>query len=342
MAAEAEGVAALLVQLFNEFPTPILVSDAGERIAAVNPAAGELLGGEATLMGVPLAMVLPGFGEAPPQSESRTRRESVVTRAGERLDLEVRTLPLSHNGRFARIHILHDITPYTELSRMREQLLHDVAHELNGPIGTLENALALLREEGVASGETAPLLDGAVRTAARLRTLMGDLLTAGTIQSGRLVVVARPVAVAALLDEAADAVCLAMEERGQRIARSIGAEVGLVLADRRHVVRVLTNLLSNAAKYSPPGAVIELRVTCAGALVRFDVSDEGPGIPSGEQARLFSRYYRPRPRDQTPGIGLGLAIARGVVEAHGGTIGIESVEGVGTRVWFCLPEPDRS
>jgi signal transduction histidine kinase len=112
------------------------------------------------------------------------------------------------------------------------------------------------------------------------------------------------------------------------------------MADQGAASRVLVNLLSNATKYSPPGETIVLQVEeSPGGQVCIAVEDRGPGIPPEEQPWLFERFYRVKDT-RSGGIGLGLAIAKGIVEAHGGTIGLRSAPGEGTRVWFSLPRAE--
>lgn len=110
-----------------------------------------------------------------------------------------------------------------------------------------------------------------------------------------------------------------------------------VLADRQYLRQLLTNLLTNAAKYSPDGGAIRIYAVRSSGSARIAVSDRGEGIPPARQAGIFQRFYASRPPGDGGGVGLGLAIARGIVRAHGGAIGLKSAEGVGTTVWFTLP-----
>ncbi len=225
---------------------------------------------------------------------------------------------------------------HIEVNRMREQLLYSVAHELRGPLGVLENALDILTEgyADLSTDEFARLTGSARRTAGRLRTLMEDLLSAGSIQAGRFRVEPSAVELGALVAEAVEAVAPLVEERGQTV--EVVLELGLrVAADRSRARQVLTNLLGNASRYGPRGSRIHVRAQAADGQVRISVEDRGPGIDRDQQAHLFERFYRTRAGGS--GIGLGLAIAKGIVEAHGGRIGLESEPGRGTTVWFTLP-----
>lgn len=223
------------------------------------------------------------------------------------------------------------------LNRMREQLLYSVAHELRAPLAVLENALDILGEgyADMPADEFAKITGSAQRTAGRLRTLMEDLLSAGSIQAGRFRLDPQPVELRRIVSEAMDSVEPLVLERGQRVDVEMPDGV-VVHADRRYARQVLANLLGNASRYGPAGTPIRVHGQRQHGHVRVAVDDRGPGIPKEEQPLLFERFYRPRA--EGPGIGLGLAIAKGIVEAHGGRIGIESEPGRGTSVWFTLPE----
>src|SRR5205823_15124706 len=155
----------------------------------------------------------------------------------------------------------HDITQHAELNRLREQLLYSVAHELRGPLGVLDNALDILGAKygALSAQEFDQLVRSARRTAARLRGLMEDLLGAGNIQSGRFQVRPQPMRLSDLFDEAIELVEELTEAHGQRIERQASGELLTVLADPRYARQVVSNLLSNASKYSPDGEVIRLR-----------------------------------------------------------------------------------
>lgn len=166
---------------------------------------------------------------------------------------------------------------------------------------------------------------------------MEDLLSAGSIQAGRFRVVPRPTSLRAIVDDALEEIDLTLKERDQRPLVEIRADIDTVLADHRYIRQVLSNLLTNASKYGPQGGTIRVSAEAIDDGARVAVADEGPGIPAEQQRGLFERYYRLRPGGaDEPGIGLGLAIAKGIVEAHGGRIGVDSGPGAGTLVWFTL------
>lgn len=320
--------------------SPVLVAGSDGHITEVNPAAAALFGDPERLRGRPVDALLPFVTSAHRGEVEATWSGSVVDITGSTIDLEVSRAALGEGGAADRhAYILHDVSRHAELNRVREQLLHDVAHELRAPLTVLGNALEILADDNTAMSteEFDRLVQSAGQTASRLRDLMEDLLSAGSIQAGRFAVSPRRTTVDALVDGAVRDVRHVVDGSRQQVDTT-RVEGGLtVRADPRHAGRVLTNLLSNASKYSSEGAVIVVAANRQGAMVRIAVEDDGPGIPAEEQAGLFERFYRVRPRGQEPGIGLGLAIAEGIVEAHGGEIGIDSRAGSGTRVWITLP-----
>jgi signal transduction histidine kinase len=241
------------------------------------------------------------------------------------------------------VYVVHDISRHAEVNRLREQLLYSVAHELRGPLAVLDNALEILdgEFEQLPADEFRAVIGAARRTSNRMRLLMEDLLSAGSIQSGHFVVAPRPTPLAAIVDDALEAVGPTLEARGQELVRQLPGPKTGVLADQRYARQVLTNLLTNASKYSPEHSIIRVRARPAGTMLRISVEDQGPGIPPEHRAGLFERFYRLRADADAPGIGLGLAIAKGIVEAHGGTIGVDSEVGRGTSVWFTLPNAGR-
>jgi signal transduction histidine kinase len=331
-------------ELFAALPNAVLVAALGGQITLANPAAGALFGLKRRLTGLSVHDLLPFINTEPASRGSAlTWHGTVTTGAGKLADVEVvRTKLEVSNLPESYLYVVHDISALTELTRMREQLLYDVAHELRGPLGVLENALEILASEyeALTVAEFNRLVASGRRTAARLHDLMEDLLSAGSIQSGRFAVQPRPTAVQEILDEAREAVEVSIDERRQVIQVELAEPHAEVMADQRHATRLLANLLTNASKYGPEGAPIAVRtasVDGARRMVKFEVEDRGPGISADQQAGLFNRFYRVRAPTEEPGIGLGLAIAQGIVAAHGGEIGVESAPGAGTRVWFTLP-----
>ena len=325
-------------ELLEAIRTPIVTTTLTGRITGFNAAAIALFGSPARLYGRTIRDVLP-FAAEPHEPASGDVQGRLADATGRTVDLEVSRTVLHEGGdQGYAVYVVHDISRHAEVNRLREQLLYSVAHELRGPLMVLDNALEILDTEypRLTVEEHAHVLGTARRTARRMRTLMEDLLSAGSIQSGHFVVAPHTTEVQAIIDAALEIVGPVIEGRGQRLELEVPAKAPRVLADQRYARQVLTNLLANASKYSPEESMIRVVVHPNGSAVRISVEDQGPGIPPEQQAGLFERFYRVRTDSDAPGVGLGLAIAKVIVEAHGGRIGIDSQVGSGTRVWFTL------
>jgi len=324
--------------------TPIVSTTMDGRITGFNGAAVALLGSPARLYGRPIREVLP-FAHDPRDPSGAEMQGRLADATGRTVDLDV-SRTLLHDGpeRGSAVYVVHDISRHAEVNRLREQLLYNVAHELRGPLMVLDNALEILdtEYEALTAQEFVQVLGSARRTSRRIRTLMEDLLSAGSIQSGHFVVAPRPTVLKGIVDDAVEIARPSMEARQQSIQFDLPSAGRTVLADRRYARQVLSNLLVNASKYSPEDSVIRVIARTIGNMMRIVVEDQGPGIPPEQQAGLFERFYRVRADTDAPGVGLGLAIGKGIVEAHGGSIGIETEVGTGTRVWFTLPATRRS
>jgi signal transduction histidine kinase len=329
--------------LFAALRVPIVTTALDGRIMSFNAPAVALFGSPARLYGRGVRDLLP-FVPAPTDPSGAESQGRLADATGRTVDLEVSRTLLGEGTEHAyAVYVVHDVSRHAEVNRLREQLLYSVAHELRGPLTVLDNALEILDAEfeQLPADEFRAVIGAARRTSNRMRLLMEDLLSAGSIQSGHFVVAPRPTPLTAIVDEALEAVAPTLEARGQELVRQLRGTRAGVLADQRYARQVLTNLLTNASKYSPEHSIIRIRAEPAGTMLRISVEDQGPGIPPEHRAGLFERFYRVRADADAPGIGLGLAIAKGIVEAHGGNIGVESELGRGTRVWFTLPSAGR-
>ncbi len=172
--------------------------------------------------------------------------------------------------------------------------------------------------------------------ATRMKHLIGDLLDAAKIEAGGLSVERRAEDATALVEETVEQLGPLAAARDQRLEARLPSWLPPVLCDRERVLQVLSNLVGNAIKFSPEGGAILLVVEAAPGAVRIAVIDQGPGIPGPALKRIFDRYYQ-LGREAGKGAGLGLFIAKGIVEAHGGRLEVESEVGRGSRFWFTLP-----
>lgn len=221
----------------------------------------------------------------------------------------------------------------------RQDILEVVSHDLRSPLNTVSMAAASLLEGDPeldrrrADRNTIEMI---ARAAQRMTRMTHDLLDVASIEAGRLAVDARSTAVAQILAEATEAMAEPAKAGAlELVARPIAPDL-LVQCDRDRIHQVMANLVGNAIKFTPPGGSIALSAEPEGAFVRFAVADSGPGIAEHLRAHVFERY-RQAAETASQGRGLGLFITKGIVEAHGGTIDVDTAVGRGTTIVFRLP-----
>ena len=235
------------------------------------------------------------------------------------------------------VALLDDISALKELERMREEWTSVVAHDLRQPVTVIHAQAQLLARLLAKGAPPGGKIEHIVSAARQLNRMIGDLLDVSRLEARRLTLNRRPLDLPAFAAEVAER--MAEELAGHPFCvRSIG-EVPPVEADPQRVEQILANLLSNAAKYGASDGPIEVEVEAQGDHAAVRVINEGPGIPAEELPALFERFYRARATKgkAVSGLGLGLYITRGLVEAHGGAIFASSAPGAKTTFTFTLP-----
>jgi two-component system, OmpR family, sensor histidine kinase KdpD len=232
-----------------------------------------------------------------------------------------------------------DATRRAEASRESQELksaiLDGVAHDFKTPLTAIKAAVTSLLNTW-SSGDLQPdLLEVIDEEADRLNVMVTDAIQAARIDAGELQVRREPWAIEDILDRTLKAVASRLE--GRRVQAQVPAGLPLVAADAGLVGLVLRQILDNALKYSPPGSPIDISARSTGTLVSVSVADRGPGVPDSERTRVFERLYRGHAAEPVPGTGVGLAVARQIVEAHGGTIHVENRPDGGAIFLLTLP-----
>jgi signal transduction histidine kinase len=222
-----------------------------------------------------------------------------------------------------------------EVDRLRRDLVANASHELRTPIASLQAVLENLADGVEPASPTA--LRGALEQVERLGGLVSQLLDLSRLEAGTVPLEHEPVPLHALLTDVASD----MQRQSRAVAFEVDVEPRSLIAraDPTRLRQVLTNLVSNAVRHSPDGGCVRLSARPLPAGIRLAVDDDGPGIPSGDEQRIFERFYR---SDQARasrdgGSGLGLAITKWIVDLHGGTVRPESL-GRGCRMIVELPE----
>ena len=236
---------------------------------------------------------------------------------------------------------LQDMTPLEELERLRAEFLAMVSHELRAPLTSVKgSAAAVLGASSVLDAAEMHQFFRIIDSQAdHMLDLISDLLDMARIEAGTLSVAPQPSDAAVLVDEARNLFLNAGGTHNIRI--DLAPDLPRVMADRRRVVQVLGNLLSNAARHSPQSSTIAVSAAPEGVHTAVCVADDGAGVPAERLPHLFKKFSRTGGEDRGSGIeaaGLGLAICKGIVEAHGGRIRAESEgPGLGTQFTFTIP-----
>ena len=296
-------------------------------------------GREASLREFPMTELL-SAGET-------VRAEEIVLEApdGRSVTVLLNATPIVGDGGAVEsvVVTMQDMADVEELERMRAEFLAMVSHELRAPLTSIKGSAATVL------GSSADMDPAVVRQffriideqADRMNGLVADLLDVARIETGELPVSPEPAEVAALVDRARSA--FRSGEGRNPLEIDIQPDLPLVLADRRRVAQVLGNLLTNAARHSPQSSVIRVGAVRRGAHVEFSVADEGRGIPAEGLPLLFRKFSRVQSEEQGGDTGLGLAICKGIVEAHGGRIWAESDgPGLGACFTFTIPTAEEA
>ncbi len=222
------------------------------------------------------------------------------------------------------------------LAHAREEVLGVVAHDLRNPLNLIITSTDLLLEENLNRERRTELLEVALRAGKQMNRLIGDLLDSVRIHAGKLTLDLEDVAVVMIFHQAEETFRPLAEKRGISL-EAVPPEDGVaVRADPLRIAQVVGNIVSNAIKFTPERGNVTLRASADGNHVAIHITDTGPGIAPADLEHLFENFWQARRNDHR-GVGLGLAIAKAVVEAHGGKIWCESSPGHGSTFSFTLP-----
>ncbi len=239
----------------------------------------------------------------------------------------------------ALFSVIHDITQRKELERLKEEFVAMVSHDLRTPLTSVMDSIEMMKSGAVGelNEETESELDGAERNLSRLISLINDLLDFEKMQSGTLALEKNACSLIDLVADALRAVKPLCLERAIKITEP--SKDFQMLGEHDRLVQVLVNLISNAVDFSPNQGTVIISANQSGSFVHVMITDQGPGIATEYQDSIFQAFEQApkRPDSNREGTGLGLPIARLMVEAHGGTIGVISEPGQGSTFWFDIP-----
>jgi two-component system, NtrC family, sensor histidine kinase KinB len=328
----------------------VLVTDAQGCVIKLNPAAEVVFGPEAQHIGKPVAEIARDSQIALAVAETLSSQQPVVGEGaaavlplainGTERSFRLRTTPMrDEEGRLlGAVTLLGDITRWRDIDRLKSEFIAIASHELRTPLTSVQMGIHLLLEHaaGVLTDMQRDILTMCREDCARLDKLMRDLLDLSRIEAGQNAPHLMPINAATLINTAIAAVQSQVEAQACTLTIAVPSVLPTVRADRLQIERVVTNLVSNAIRHTAPGGKITITATERDGHVAFSVADTGSGIPPDYLPRLFDKFVQV-PNAPSGGAGLGLAIAKHIIEAHGGQISVRSEMGHGTTFTFTLP-----
>jgi len=335
-------------------PTGMLLMDLSGSIVLVNAQVEKLFGyPRAELLGRPIEMLVPERFRANIPDFRKGSFNAPMARAGDlyglrkdgsEVPIEIGLNPLrTSEGEFVLSSIL-DVSQRLEIDRIRNEFISTVSHELRTPLTSIRGSLGLLQSGamGALPESAAAMVAIAYKNSGRLVRIINDILDIGTIEAGKLTLKMSIVPLAELLQQSVEGNAGLAGKCGVRFVLEPVSANDRVMADPDRLMQVVANLLSNAAKFSLPGAEVRIRVRPGSATLRIEVEDSGAGIPEAFKAHIFGKFAQAdaSATRRFEGTGLGLSIARSLMEAMGGSIGFDSIVGQGSVFYIELPRMD--
>jgi two-component system, NtrC family, sensor histidine kinase KinB len=234
--------------------------------------------------------------------------------------------------------VLADVTRMKRVAELELEPMAVVSHEMKTPLTSVRMALHMVLDErlGTLNPKQMELLSTARDDSERLNKIIGSVLDMGRREAGRAPVQLQSCSPQSLVSQAVDAFSTAYRSGGVELVSSVPDDIPDVSADASQISHVFGNLLSNALKFSRSGGKVSIVVEADGDGVKFTVQDQGIGIPDDQLPHVFEKFFRAESETKAEGAGLGLAIAKDIVEAHGGRIWAESIIGQGSQFHFIL------
>ena len=238
----------------------------------------------------------------------------------------------------------HVVDAAMSQARTKDDVLAMVAHDLRGPLGAIKFSVSAVRQH-MAAGEQPSNkftesvrrhLDLADRTVDGMAGMVSDLVDSVRMETGlQLDRATHPVT--SILEQAIELLSPLAEQKKVAVSMNLRGPACVISCDRDRILQVLSNLLGNAVKFTPPGGKVQIETTCSEGGVEVCVTDTGPGIAADQLPHIFDKYWQGQTRANHKGLGLGLAIVREIVQAHGGRVWVDSHVGEGSRFFFSLP-----
>jgi len=269
--------------------------------------------------------------------KSGAEQTAMVESVGRNAFLQAVITPLGTSTPTRLLVILQDLTRIRQLETIRRDFISNISHELRTPLASLSVVVETLKDGAIDEPEAARRFLGFIESElSTLTQMVEELLELSQIESGQVPFRLKVTPVAKLIKKPVKRLTPQAERLNVTVATIIPEEVPPVLADSRRIQQVVMNLLHNALKFTPEGGHVTLKTEVAGPEVVISVQDTGMGIPADDVPRIFERFYKTDRARADEGVGLGLSIAKHIIQGHGGRIWVESVEGRGSTFFFSL------
>lgn len=351
MRAMADGVGALLqaserertdlVAALNSSLDAVIAVDSEGRVAFANAGAERLLDrGRDEMIGNPFAFVMPNaqLVEAIRASHEEGRQETHTIERPNRQFLRAITTPIVGSGAWSALVVIHDLSDVRRVEQMRRDFVANVSHELRTPLAALKSVIETLAGGAMEDPETArDFLGRADTEIERLVQMVEELLELSRIESGDVALSQDEVDLKAVVGNAVDRVRTQAEREGLTLELTLPDAPAAITGDAVRLERAVLNLVHNAVKFTPEGGRIEVSVSVDDGTAAVRVSDTGVGIDAEDLPRVFERFYKTDRSRRAGGTGLGLAVVKHTVEAHGGRVWAESEPERGSRFSLTLP-----
>lgn len=330
-----------LMAVLNSSIDAIVAVDADSRITFANDAACRLLAPAGQdLVGNPFAWFIPHdrLVEALRTAGEEHRSLALIIERPNKQYLQAVTTPILSGGEWASLAVLHDLSEVKRVEQVRRDFIANVSHELRTPLASLKSVVETL--EGGAKDEpalAADFLAMADSEVDRMVQMVEELLELSRLESGDIPLSRRPLDFSLMLRNAVDRLSRQAERAGVAIVLEVESSLPRATGDADMLERAAVNLIHNAIKFTHAGGSVIVRAAGVDGAVQVSVSDNGAGILPEDMPRIFERFYKADRSRGGVGTGLGLAVARHAVEAHGGTITAESTPGEGSSFSFTVP-----
>lgn len=237
---------------------------------------------------------------------------------------------------YGAVGVFQDVSELKKIEKVRREFLANVSHELRTPLTSIRGFLEAMIDGVIDEREREKYLQIIHQETLRLGRLVSDVLELARLESGKVELERREVNLALLIERSLLKLTPQLEEKNLTVKKQISPELPHILADEDRMEQVLLNLLNNAIFFSPQGGEIIISAIKKGKYAEVSIEDQGPGIPEEELPYIFERFYRVEKSraKKHGGLGLGLSIAKQIIELHGGEIGVESKPGQGSRFYF--------